>query len=283
MVVQLQGQIFFANATILCNEINSLLIEADGKIHFILLDFTNVLGIDSSAADSLSKLFYICQRHNVKLCYSRGSRKGFPCEAPLSASLIKIQHESVKELPAPSLKEYVGAPIHVADTLDEALCWCEDEIILSVEPALHPSDPYSGRPELQQQPFYFRQFQMMCGSEPVDVVKKLLSYFVPEYLNKGIVLWFQGEMSTKAVLLGEGQLKSYVEGEESTTTEHVQVGALVGEFGLLSSTTRRSTVVASAHSHLFVLHKSAFDDMCRREPYLSYVLARICMVRSILI
>lgn len=96
-VVQLQGHLFFGNATLLAEEIEKLLSsrtaseeqqgQSPAPIRFLILDFTLVVAIDSSAAETVSKLFSICQRFGVGLCYSRGSADGFPCGFPLSQRL----------------------------------------------------------------------------------------------------------------------------------------------------------------------------------------------------
>jgi sulfate permease, SulP family len=73
-VIQLQGTIFFGNATLVTAELRRLLKlmeEADNQIWCIIFDFTLVLGIDSSAVETIAHLPVICRHHNVKvyLCH----------------------------------------------------------------------------------------------------------------------------------------------------------------------------------------------------------------------
>jgi hypothetical protein len=56
------------------------------SLWFIVLDFTLVVGIDSSAAETIAKLFKTCKGYQVRLCYSAGG-EGFPCTFPLSAAI----------------------------------------------------------------------------------------------------------------------------------------------------------------------------------------------------
>lgn len=280
LVVQLQGQLFFANAILASSNIQNTLTKSDSDIWYLILDFTQVLGIDSSAADRLAKLVAICRQHRVKVVYSRGSRKGFPCAAPLTDQLLKLERESIKTMTLKSPKtsaspSTVSGDVHVADSLDDALAWCEDGLIDRRNSLLRniPSE------ELNV-PSYLRHFYMFCGDESEDVKDKLFSYFSPVDIPAGTTLWRQGDVSDRALLLAQGRLVSHVAGEEDTTTEVVDAGDagfVLGEFGLLTGTTRRSTVRAVTNVSVFALTKSQFEVMLQRDPYLAFILSRICM------
>ena len=275
LVVELQGQIFFGNATLLCADVQKLLESANSQIRYLLLDFTLVLGIDSSAAESLAKIHIICKKYDAKLCYSRGSRKGFPCVAPLSDRLFQLEATSHEESIKLGCKPDEAYTLHVADSLDEALRWCEDDLLLI-------SGTGSGRSAdiISESSLSVQQLHTHCPHESVEVILRLLSYFSGERVTAGTMLWRQGDASNKAVLLGKGSMISHVEGEEAKTTEALEMGFLIGELGLLTGVARRSTVVAEEDCELFVLHKERYDTMIKEEPYLGMVLSRICMVRA---
>ena len=63
----------------------------DVQVRFLILDFTLVVAIDSSAAETILKLLALCRRARVGVCYSRGSAEGFPCSFPLSQRLQQEQ------------------------------------------------------------------------------------------------------------------------------------------------------------------------------------------------
>eukprot|EP01041_Mallomonas_annulata_P003001 gene3001-5879_t len=294
LVLMLQGEIFFANATILRSEISHILSKTgcgsgksngssgnggnDDDVWYLLLDFTQVLGIDSSAAETLAKIYDVCRPYDTKLCYSRGSVQGFPCVAPLSENLSKLKNETLSyKMRVLQDRNSFGVQVHVADSLDQALQWCEDDLIYSTAPTLHPEDPYNSLTDVQLQPVYLRQFHSLCGDESPAIVTQLLSYFVEEDIPAHTVLWKQGGESNRAVLLADGRMNSFVENEEDTTTEEVLIGGLIGEFGLLTNTVRRSTVVALEDSRTFILYQKAYEEMTRKDPYLTFVLSRICM------
>ena len=306
-VVQLQGHLFFGNATLISSKVESILAlaAATRSIDFIVLDFTLVLAIDTSAAETIAKIYEICERHKVRLCYSRASPGGFPCVSKLSEKLkgltVKdqdsdsrtsqksnastsekddrpVKSEKVKDKvkgkgkgsnfrslnidgQRPFLEEdysvYVAPPhtnlqvdvesnsnsqrerdvapsgedsIFVADSLDEGLAWCEDVLISEYLPSSNIRDPYSdavlegGKPL----PAYLRQLHALCPYESPDVVNLLFAKFKKEYVKGGTVLWTQGEVSNRAVLLCRGKLVSTLEEEgEKVVSEDIPVGHLV--------------------------------------------------------
>jgi hypothetical protein len=164
--------------------------------------------------------------------------------------------------------------LYVADTLDDALAWCEDVLVREISPTEDLNDPYHGI----SRPVHLRQLHSLCPNESSETVDKLLSYFEPEKVSKGAVLWHQGDASTRAILLCEGKLTSSVQGEESAT-EVVSVGYLCGEYGLINGQLRQSTITAVEPSVIFSLRKEKFEKMLSKDPYLAFVLTKICSVR----
>ena len=66
-VMQLQGNIFFGNATVLSGEISKIVQQRESEIWCLLLDFTLVVGIDSSAVEIVANIPSICGRQDVKV------------------------------------------------------------------------------------------------------------------------------------------------------------------------------------------------------------------------
>jgi sulfate permease, SulP family len=300
-VIQLQGHLFFGNASLLSAKVESILQKAHAfkEIKFIVLDFTLVLAIDSSAAETIAKIYEVCAKYEVRLCYSRASPKGFPCvsklterirviaskdqldaelkqskqEAESKSSSAKKRSKSDKKKSAremqpitktfnvegiqplkdkefiventnPSHKGDIEAPasrnqtvegavddtVFVANSLDEGLAWCEDVIIrehlphcdmdnLSKEEFLVEGKPL---------PVYLRRLHMLCPCESVEVVNSLFEKFEIVRVSRNTVLWRQGDISDRAVMLCRGKLLSTLEEEgERLVTEDISVGHLV--------------------------------------------------------
>jgi len=88
-VIQMQGHIFFGNVTTMTDEIKRKLKEkcnADDKPIVVILDFSRVLGIDSSAAQTIAKLKdSILTNYGIELVlFVTGQADGFPCSYDLS-------------------------------------------------------------------------------------------------------------------------------------------------------------------------------------------------------
>lgn len=339
LVVQLQGQLFFLNATTLASVIEKRLIEAQSagshEIWCLILDFTLVLAIDSSAAETVAGLYDICQKYGVRLCYSRTSKQGFPCAVELSERLEALsakssyRHDSASNSPrhgtaldsrresstslgnsnhggmvsgrmdsmdsVGSHKNYqtlgdgtatiqvdVNAPlvhefsnIHIADSLNDALAWCEDVVIAHVT-GTSLSDEFE-MPDFKDKPRYLRQIYSIVPSDvSYESVDRLFSYFKKRNIPAGSVLWRLGDVSQHAVVLATGRLLNSLE-DEPCTTETIDVGHLVGEYGLLTGHRRYGTLTATEPSVILELDMQRYQEMERRDPLLALVLSKICM------
>eukprot|EP01034_Spumella_vulgaris_P032895 gene32895-40608_t len=120
------------------------------------------------------------------------------------------------------------------------------------------------------------QIYSLCEDEPRETISKIMLYFKPEQLPAGTVLWSQGQLSERAVLLVSGKLISTLE-EESKNTEIIKPGHLVGEYGLINKQRRQGTLTAVEDCSILTLSALSFDLMVKNEPRLAFVLSKICM------
>ena len=112
-VVQMQGHIFFGNATTMTDEINKLLTEKHGtdtQPIVVILDFSPVLGMDSSAAQAIAKLNNsIRENFDAEIViFVSGREEGFPCAYDLSNKVDKgvaLRTSTTKQLIQPDLGE----------------------------------------------------------------------------------------------------------------------------------------------------------------------------------
>ena len=255
-VVQLQGMLFFGNGTTLLKDVTALIQAAPRPMWFLILDFTLVVGIDSSAADFIARVVTICQLHRIRLVYCRGSKEGFPTSFPLTETLRTGEG---------------AAAVHVCDAMDEALAWCEDTLLAEhVPPSALVSFDVA---ELRRTRRHLWQLYCLC---PHDDIPGLIKYFERRTVAPGTVLWEQGAVSTEAVLVVSGELTSRLE-DEAGTEEAVLEGQLVGEYGLIHGQHRLSTVAAAGPADLLVLGRRDWERMQRVDPHLALLLAKICV------
>lgn len=99
----------------------------------MIIDFTLVLGIDSSAAQAIIKLRdSLANQYAVKLnIFVSGDSEGFPCEINLS-DLLKCQHVESDDqaLVAQCIGDKRLTGSHVCEDLDEALIYAEVRMLL---------------------------------------------------------------------------------------------------------------------------------------------------------
>eukprot|EP00930_Biecheleria_cincta_P058101 TRINITY_DN43950_c0_g1_i1.p1 TRINITY_DN43950_c0_g1~~TRINITY_DN43950_c0_g1_i1.p1 ORF type:complete len:821 (+),score=101.91 TRINITY_DN43950_c0_g1_i1:79-2541(+) len=235
-VVQLQGTLFFGNATDLLLRVEKML-DDEKNTHTLILDFTLVRSLESSAAEAVAKIYPVARRHGVKLVYNRGSTDGFPTSAPLSPRLSELRAE-----------QSTGLMLHISDELDDALAWTEDQLLTEAY-AAHKLRPMSipDRCEQDKRPLPERQLQKLCPDEEPQVVTRLFQCMERRDLHEEEVLWKQGSMGDYCLLLSEGLLQSVLE-EEAGTNEDCNPGCLVGEYTFLKKEQRMSTVTAKRNS-----------------------------------
>lgn len=168
LIFQLQGHIFFGNIAQLTDTIKAILKEREGTEEVpiaVIVDFTLVVGMDSSAAHAVAKLKKIIHRLfgvEISIFVTGSGRGGFPCEYALTKALSSeaVEHvndagsdwnnvagdqeldqnvsvspgtASVNASKVLSIKRTDG---RVCESLDDALRFAEDILIARVNPNL---------------------------------------------------------------------------------------------------------------------------------------------------
>lgn len=263
-VFQLQGTLFFGNASSISQQVDEYLQKSDGAVWFVILDFTLVVSIDSSAADTLSKLVEICKRRDVNLCYCRGSKAGFPTFFPLT--------EAIENTGETKQKTTMDAfSVAICDTMDESIRWCEGVI----ERRVNPEGVHSENDVVSIHNRHKHLWQLYCLCPDGDI-SALMTYFSTIHASEGTVLWRQGDVSDRAVLIVEGELTSSLE-DEAGTTEVLQPGFLIGEYGLIFGSRRLTSIIASKESTLLELTSASYQTMKSEQPLLAVLLSKICI------
>jgi sulfate permease, SulP family len=288
LVVQLQGHLFFGNTAQFLDCINRLLSEntkAGSSPWIVLLDFSLVLGIDSSAAQTITKLTSnLHKSFGVDLCvFVSGSDDGFPCEFNLSNELrscgnIEIlpdESTSLMQQPkGPMISKFTGS--HVEKSLDWALAFAEDAIlhkqgvsVVQVKTIFTPATEHE---------LALTQLANLCPPGiNIATVELLFSYFQREVYVWNDQLWNQGSVSDCMKLLVRGRLIAVIE-NEAGTNELVHSGNTVGELGLLQGLPRMSSLRCHAEEAvLYSLSLESFETICSSSPEASRLVDLICI------
>jgi sulfate permease, SulP family len=289
LVVQLQGHLFFGNMGHFTEHISRLLSERTkgGNIPWIvILDFSLVLGIDSSAAQSITKLSGNLRTScGVDLCiFVSGSDSGFPCEFALSSELSSCRSIETPDESTSLLRQskssidiytkYIGS--HVEKSLDSALAFAEDALLYRKGVSVRKTSFIDTQSD--DRVLALQQLGNLC---PLGTTKSalevLFSYFQRENYVCNDLLWKQGSSSDCMKLLVRGRLIALIE-NEADTHELVHSGNTVGELGLLQGLPRMSTLrCQSDNALLYSLSRDSFDILCRSSPESARLLDLVCI------
>jgi SulP family sulfate permease len=298
-VVELQGHIFFGNIVKLTEDIKQRLNQkrqAGDEPIVVILDFSDVLGVDSSAAQSIVKLkIFIQKNFNVKiLLFVTGHEDGFLCSYDLSHKVVdELGRKSihivenkplVKErrmsLAAGALANHVESQQNVIaeiprsqvfETIDDALIFAEDVLIALVDPTIIQTDCHERFP------------LMRCTSDNIDEVNSILetimpeasedeiqiiaNLLTPEKYQRGDTVWEQGDASDSLKVVVSGSLISLLEDVVRNSTESICPGAVIGESGLVNRNPRLTTVqVLSEDAILYSLSREKWQTLTEQQP-----------------
>jgi sulfate permease, SulP family len=235
-VFWLSGFIFFGSSNGLFEYIRKAIdAQHEKPVGYILLDFTSVPGLDSSALLSLIKLRNYCDEHHVTLAFSGLSE-------PMRASFQK------------ALFFTAAAPHQLFGSRNEALEWCEDMLLMFHE--VGEASTHS-----------FESWLTAEFGEGADM-SRMTPYLERQEVAVGECLFRQGEPSDSLVLLASGCVAITIDDEQGRPIRlRRMVGyTIVGEMGFFRQVPRTATVIAEEPSLIYRLTKTAFEEMQEKDP-----------------
>jgi len=268
----------------------------------VIIDFTNVSGMDSSASQSISKLkSFVLKNFNVEIIlFVTGHEDGFLCTYNLSSkvsdenhrkSIHIVEHTSQQEpeqhhhdhrlsLAAGALQTYIETESKssliaeipnskVCETLDDALIFAEDVLIALSDPALLKTDSNERFPMMRTSSSNINEvkaiLETLCpsaSSTDIDMLFDLLS--IEEY-NSGDVIWKAGDESTSMKIIVDGKLISMLD-DEIGASETICPGSTIGELGVVNGIHRLTTVRAVKSATLYSLSKENWHVLTEHHP-----------------
>jgi SulP family sulfate permease len=250
-ILQLQGFIFFGTANALLKQIEARIDRTDlPRLTYLVIDFREVTGLDSTARYSFFKLIQIIQARKLHLVLTHSK-----VEHPLPGQKQSIA-EFFLRLQATGSREG-KQPISIFSDLDHGLEWCENEILMAAGFELE-DDQTSLTGMLQS-----------LMSEAVSV-KPVLKYFEPLELDSGHSLIKQGDPPGAIYFIESGQVTAQFEfsNEQRQTIrlETMRGGHMVGEIGFYLNQPRTAAVVTDKPSTVYRLTRQALSEMERDDP-----------------
>ena len=235
LIIKLRGFIFFGTANQLFEHVRRRVRQAANPVRFVVLDFAQVSGLDSSGRLSFDKL-------------------------------IQFAHESKFELVLTGLSDRLQSQLRVSDPigpgagprvladLDRGIEWCEDQMIAELEtPATAPES-------LAEQLATFWPDRAQ--------IDELLSRLQRREVASGEYLMCQGDEPAELFLLETGQVTAQIEkpGSVPVRLETMQGGRVIGELGFFLGTRRNASVVADRPTVVYCLTRSAWDEIQANHP-----------------
>jgi SulP family sulfate permease len=246
VVYRLQGYLFFLNV----GSIPDALRATPGRRSSIVLDFRDVVGMDSSAHAAFRRCEQIAARQSAEILLSG-----------LGAALAEqFRRRGLLRHPSPEVRCF--------DTLDLALQHAEDALLRAA------GFDESGRAESLA--------DYIAASSGSHISREELAPFLQSMrLAAGDVLMRQGEQDRAMYFIERGRVSIWLErqGAAPLRLASIAAGSLVGELALYSGGVRSATVIADVPTEAARLGAESLAAMDREKPHLSNLLQRCLLLQ----
>jgi len=246
---RLQGYLFFLNATALPAAVSGR-VGTGGPLHFLVLDFRDVVGMDSSAQGAFERVEQLAAEHGFQVLL-----------AGLGPALeARFRAGGMHEAPPRRVRTF--------DTADHALQHGEDRIL--ADAAVNSTEtPLS----------LASQLGALLGTQVAEA--RLAPYLDRIVLPAGWVLIRQGEPADAMYLIESGRVSARIEqpGGAFLRLRTTMAGALIGEVAIYTGGRRTASVVAEEDCLVTRLTTTALARMERNDPDLANLLQRFLIVQ----
>ncbi len=235
-VFWLSGFIFFGSSNGLFERIRRAIDAQEEKpIGYVVLDFSAVPGLDTSAVLSLIKLRNYCNEHGVTLVFSGLSEV-------MNTGFHKVGFFTS------------GQPHQVFATRNEAVEWCEDMILM-----------YHEVGEASVHSFESWLTAELGGAADMT---RIAPYLERHELKVGETLFEQGEPPDSVEILASGCVAITIEDQQGRPIRlrRMMGYTVVGEMGFYRQVPRTATVIAEEPSVVYRLTRESFDRMQAQDP-----------------
>ncbi len=235
-VFWLSGFIFFGSSNGLFERIRRAIdAQIEKPVGYVLLDFSAVPGLNSSALLSLVKLRHYCDEHGVALAFSG------------LTDVMQVGFQRAGFFGSDSAHQVFGSR-------NEGLEWCEDMLLMHHE--VGEASIHSFETWLEAE---------FGGSGDMS---RVAPYLERHELRVGEPVFRQGEPSDSIVLLASGCVAITINDEQGRPIRlRRMVGyTVVGEMGFYRRVPRTASVIAEQPSVVYRLTRDAFNTIERDDP-----------------
>ena len=245
-IMLLQGFVFFGSVNRLLLDIKSIFSRQNqDPCRMIILDFRQVLNIDSSSVMSLIKIRHLAEREGFILVVS--SLPIFVEKTLQLGGLLVSDND-------PVVKKFID--------LDTALEWCEERVLeenTSREEAIRSADSWLSR-EIGDPALFSR----------------LVSYLEMNDYAQGDTLFVQGDDADSLYMIYTGRVSVIYRASNGTELRLRSMAShtIVGEMGLYRDVPRGATVKADRPTIVYRMSIEATRQMEQDDPGLAYAFHR---------
>ncbi len=270
-VLELQGFIFFGTAHRLVDRIRERIDDSNLPTpRFIVMDFRQVIGLDTSAVLSFAKMAQLVEEEDIVLVFTH------------------LAPEMERQLQREVFEGEETAAWHVCPDLDHGLEWCEEQVLrvagatgITAEPGIaryHLEDFLPASDELAAS-FESRGEERAEGSpHPVPPPRgegmgsagadRILEYVERREVDEGYYLIRQGDLPKGIYFIAEGGATAqlaYGDGEIARL-RRMGAGTVVGEISLYAGSQATASVVIDQPSLIYYLSGERLRQMEEADP-----------------
>jgi len=245
LILRLQGFIFFGTAQKLLDRIKERLGNPDlPQLHYVILDFRQVVLIDSSAVFSITRMKQLAEVQNIHMVWTN-----------LTPAIVRLLEKG-------GLIDKTDENFIIHPTLDHGLEWCENQIL-----AHQGITDLTGVIEKIER-------QLKQAIPDLKDVKHLTKYLEKKELNQDEYLIYQGDQPDEMYFIEAGLVTAQLELPDGNIMrlKSMRGGTTVGEMGMYLGNTRTASVVADRPSVVYRLSKEALKEMETRDPEIAALL-----------
>jgi SulP family sulfate permease len=238
-ILRLQGFIFFGTAQKLLDQIKERLNDRDQpRLRFVVLDFRQVVLIDSSAVFSITRMKQLAESQNIQMVWTN-----------LSAAIEHLLEKG-------GLIDEKDNSFIILPTLDHGLEWCENRILAT-----------QGITDLTG---FFEKIEnhLKRAIPELEDVTRLMKYLERMEVEKGDYLMRQGDEPKEMYFIEAGLVSAQLElpGRKIMRLRSMRGGTTVGEMGMYLGNVRTASVIADRPSKVYKLSKSSLKEMEKNDP-----------------
>jgi len=236
-ILQLQGFIFFGTANKLLEQVRSRIEQGSlTALQYLILDFTKVSGLDSTAMLSFSKMKQILQDRDIKILVT----------GPSTEILIQLRKGEFVTDNSDGATAYAD--------LDHGLEWVESQILQIAN-------------EQPEQKLTLKEMFNQLSPDGIQL-KELFKFLEKKEIQKGDYLMHQGDAPDNIYFVESGQVTAQLEFPDKPVVrlETMKGGRVIGEIGFYLGQKRTAAVIADEPSVIYLLTAKNLAKMEKKSP-----------------